>query len=76
MTTTLSAKGQIVIPKKIREVKRLRAGDDFDVSLEEDAIVLRPLRRSKGLIEVLLACPVKGLAVPRRRKDFPRKIEL
>ncbi|HMC27718.1 MAG TPA: AbrB/MazE/SpoVT family DNA-binding domain-containing protein [Verrucomicrobiae bacterium] len=76
MTTTLSAKGQIVIPKKIREVKRLRAGDDFDVSLEEDAIVLRPLRRSKGLIEVLLACPVKGLVVPRRRKDFPRKIEL
>jgi len=76
MTTTLSAKGQVVIPKKIREAKRLRAGDDFDVSLEEDAIVLRPLRRSKGLIEVLLAYPVKGLVIPHRRKDFPRTIEL
>jgi len=76
MTTTLSAKGQIVIPKKIREVKRLRAGDDFDVSIEEDAIVLRPLRRCRGLVEVLLACPVKGLVIPRRRREFPRKIEL
>jgi AbrB family looped-hinge helix DNA binding protein len=60
MTTVLSKKGQVVLPLAIREQLRLAAGEDFEVSIEdEDTIVLRRVSRpaNHGLIEHLLACP-------------------
>lgn len=80
MTTTLQAKGQIVIPKELRERKRLRKGTDFlvieDVSSED--IILRPIGKSSddNLIEVLRACPVKEFEIPRRTRQLPKKVEL
>jgi len=45
MTTTLSAKGQIVIPRDIRLKLGLHSGDDFLVlSSASGEILLRPLR--------------------------------
>ena len=44
--TVLSTKGQIVIPKQIREALHLQAGMRFSVEIEEDRIVLRPLKGS------------------------------
>lgn len=43
--TTISVKGQVVIPKKIRELLGLRSGDKLMVSVEGDAVVLKPLRQ-------------------------------
>jgi len=46
MTTVLSQKGQIVLPAPIREKLHLSAGDDFDVSVEdENTITLRRISR-------------------------------
>ena len=74
--TTLSRKGQILIPKKIRELGGFRAGDSFSVSIEEDAIVLRRDRPCNRLVEVLLACPVKSLVTPRRRMGLARMVDV
>lgn len=45
MTTTLGARGQVVIPVAIRSQKDLRAGDDFAVTVEGNRIVLEKLQR-------------------------------
>lgn len=48
MKTQLSERGQIVIPKKIREAIRAEKGDVFDVELSGDTIILKPVRRFKA----------------------------
>ncbi len=42
-TVVLSTKGQIVLPKPIRERLNLRQGARIQVAVEEDRIVLTPL---------------------------------
>jgi AbrB family looped-hinge helix DNA binding protein len=46
METRLSSKGQIVIPKAIRERLDLQKGTPFRIRVEEGAIVLEPLAAS------------------------------
>lgn len=41
-TTTLTSKGQLVIPKSVREALHLRPGTRFSVALEGDRIILEP----------------------------------
>ncbi len=71
MTTVLSQKGQIVLPGVIREQLRLQAGDDFEVTIEdEDTITLRRITQpaNRGLVDLLLACP-SAFEIPEREKD-------
>jgi antitoxin PrlF len=46
MLTRLSSKGQVVIPKAVREALALRGGVEFDVRLEGNKIILEPLTGS------------------------------
>jgi AbrB family looped-hinge helix DNA binding protein len=58
MTTTLSAKGQIVIPQEVRAKLNLQPGDDFVVLYSSTGeILLRPIRfrRRKSLVKALQA---------------------
>ncbi|NQW99798.1 AbrB/MazE/SpoVT family DNA-binding domain-containing protein [bacterium] len=60
MNTVLSQRGQIVLPGVIREQLHLQAGDDFEVTVEdEDTITLRRVTQppNRGLVDLLLACP-------------------
>lgn len=55
-TSTLSTKGQLVIPKEIRDFLGLEAGDRIDFVVEEDGRVsLRPalvdFRELRGLLD-------------------------
>lgn len=43
--TSLSVKGQVVIPKSLRETLGLRPGDRFIVSREGEAIILKPIKK-------------------------------
>lgn len=42
-TVKLSSKGQIVIPKGIRECRHLSAGTEFSIAFSGDEIRLKPL---------------------------------
>lgn len=42
MTTKLSSKGQVVLPKQVRSRLRLRPGATFDCKVRGDSIVLTP----------------------------------
>jgi AbrB family looped-hinge helix DNA binding protein len=77
MTTVLSQKGQIVLPAAIREQLHLQAGDDFEVTIEdEDTITLRRINQpaNRGLVDLLLACPAP-FEVPAREKDDSKPLE-
>lgn len=67
MKTTVSTKGQIVLPAELRQLDGIEPGQEFEVE-RLDAAEYR-LRRlapapNEGLVESLLACPEKGYFVP------------
>ncbi|MFW5902849.1 MAG: AbrB/MazE/SpoVT family DNA-binding domain-containing protein [archaeon] len=41
ITRKIGARGQITIPKQIREKKNIKKGDEFEVREEEDKLVLK-----------------------------------
>jgi AbrB family looped-hinge helix DNA binding protein len=48
MKTLLSERGQIVIPKKVREIVNVEKGDEFEIEVVGETIVLRPIKRFKA----------------------------
>lgn len=44
MLARLSSKGQLIIPKSVRESLRLAPGTRFHVEIVEEKIVLQPIR--------------------------------
>ena len=44
--TTLSVKGQVVIPKELRETLGLQPGTKLLILLEEDKLILKPVKRN------------------------------
>jgi antitoxin PrlF len=53
MLSTVTSKGQITIPKSMRDTLRIRAKDKVDFTLEEGRIVLKPvttLRELRGVV--------------------------
>jgi AbrB family looped-hinge helix DNA binding protein len=67
MKTTVSSKGQIVLPAEIRQQDRIEAGQEFEIE-RVDRGEYRLKRRSappnEGVVDWLLACPEKGFFVP------------
>ncbi|HEY5909331.1 MAG TPA: AbrB/MazE/SpoVT family DNA-binding domain-containing protein [Verrucomicrobiae bacterium] len=82
MTTNLGQRGQLVIPKAIRDERKLEPGDDFEVIADEDDADLILLRRIRpaanaGLVDHLTACPYRGaLPVPGRRRESMRRLRV
>jgi AbrB family looped-hinge helix DNA binding protein len=73
MTTTLSSKGQVVIPLPVRQRQKLRAGDDlFLFELSNGDIILRRARAPKKSLAWHLR-RLRGLRIPRRR-EFLREV--
>jgi AbrB family looped-hinge helix DNA binding protein len=67
MTTTVSTKGQIVLPAEIRQQDGIEPGQEFEIERigrGEYRLVRRQAQGNKGLVEWLLACPDKDFFVP------------
>jgi AbrB family looped-hinge helix DNA binding protein len=79
VTSSVSTKGQIVIPQEIRERKQIRAGDDLefiDDPDDEQIIILRKIQRrpNRGLVQCLKN--LKGMVLPSRSGRPARRIKL
>jgi len=67
MKTTISSKGQIVLPAALREQDDIEPGEEFIVERidrGEYRLVRRAPKPNEGVLDWLLACPEKGFFVP------------
>jgi AbrB family looped-hinge helix DNA binding protein len=66
MRTTVSSKGQIVLPAEFREQDRIEPGHQFEVErVEAGQYLLKKVPAQGGdILSWLLACPVKGWFKP------------
>ena len=67
MKTTVSCKGQIVLPAELRQLDRVEAGQEFDVERLDRGdyrLVRRTARANTGVVDWLLACPAQGFFIP------------
>jgi AbrB family looped-hinge helix DNA binding protein len=62
--TTVSSKGQIVLPAELRQIDGIEAGQEFEVErLDRGDYRLTRVTTSAGVVDWLFACPVKGYFV-------------
>ena len=72
MKTTVSTKGQIILPAEIRQRDAIESGQVFEVERidrGEYRLKRKERQRNEGLVKLLLACPVKGWFKPLDRKQ-------
>lgn len=74
MKTTISSKGQIVLPADVRRRDDIEAGEEFEIKrVKRGEYRLKLKRRSpppnEGLVDLLLSCPVKGFFTPIKSKS-------
>jgi len=67
MKTTVSSKGQIVLPAEFRQMDSIEPGQEFEVERLDRGdyrLVRRVAPPNEGAIDWLLACPQKNFFVP------------
>ena len=67
MKTTMSSKGQIVLPAALREMDRIEPGEEFlveRIDVGEYRLVRRTPVPNEGVVDWLLDCPEKGWFTP------------
>lgn len=77
MKTVLSSKGRIVLPAALREQDGIQPGQEFEVQrLGRGVYLLKRAKRqpNRGLVHLLLACPVKGWFQPFKPDETTRTI--
>ncbi len=62
MNTKVSTKGQVVLPRAIRERMNLRAGDPLEARIEGERIVLIPKRKRSRKAKIVKD-PLTGLPI-------------
>jgi AbrB family looped-hinge helix DNA binding protein len=79
MRTTVSTKGQIILPAEIRHRDEIEPGQEFEVERidrGEYRLKRKARRRNEGLVKLLLACPVKGWFKPMERTETNKDIKV
>ena len=64
MKTFISRKGRIVIPAEFRKHDNIQPGQAFEIERvnkgEYRLVLSEPPPKNQGMVDTLLACPVKG----------------
>jgi len=70
MLSTVTAKGQVTIPKDVRDALHIKSNDRVDYIIDEGRAILVPV---KGLLEIRGAVPAKkGATIEEERKAARR----
>ena len=67
MKTTVSSKGQIVLPAELRQRDNIEAGQEFEVERIDRGdyrIVRKSVPVNEGVVDWLLDCPEKDYFIP------------
>lgn len=79
MKTTVSTKGQIILPAEIRQADGIEPGQQFEIERidrGEYRLKRQERRRNEGLVTLLLACPVKGWFTPMDRSETTADVKV
>lgn len=79
MITTVSTKGQIILPAEMRRQDGIESGQEFEVErIDRGEYLLRRRERprNEGLVALLLACPVKDWFQPLDRSETTDDIDV
>jgi hypothetical protein len=75
MILTLDAKRRLTLPASLIPVRPDdHSQAEFDP--EEDTVVFRRIPKNADWLNVLKTCPVKMGDLPRRRREFPKRLKL
>ena len=79
MRTTVSTKGQIILPAEFGVRMTLNSGQEFEIErIDRGEYLLKRTTktRNKGLVNLLLSCPVKDWFQPLERTETTDDINL
>jgi AbrB family looped-hinge helix DNA binding protein len=79
MRTTVSTKGQIILPAEIRREDDIKCGQEFQIErIDRGEYLLKRTekRRNQDLVKLLLSCPVKNWFQPLDRTETTDDIKL
>jgi AbrB family looped-hinge helix DNA binding protein len=79
MNTTVSTKGQIILPAEIRRQDDIKPGQRFEIERidrGEYRLVRRARRPNEGLVDLLLACPERGWFRPVDRAETTHDLDV
>jgi AbrB family looped-hinge helix DNA binding protein len=79
MKTTISSKGQIVLPAALRREDGIEAGQEFEIQrVDQGEYLLKRTerRRNEGLVQLLLDCPVKDWFKSVDRKETTEDVSV
>ena len=79
MRTTVSTKGQIILPAEFRREDDIKSGQEFEIErIDRGEYLLKRTTkpRNKGLVKLLLSCPVKDWFQPLERTETTDDIKL
>jgi AbrB family looped-hinge helix DNA binding protein len=79
MRTFVSTNGQIILPAKIRREDDIKSGQEFEIErIDRGKYLLKRKTkpRNKGLVKLLLSCPVKDWFQPLERTETADDIKL
>lgn len=75
MKTTVSSKGQLVLPAEFRQQDGIEAGQEFEIERldrGEYRLVRCTPPPNEGVVDWLLACPDRGFFVPIESESTDR----
>jgi AbrB family looped-hinge helix DNA binding protein len=75
-TTKLSAKGQVVLPKRVREELGWAVGTEFVVERSGSGVLLRPRAKGRGKSVAALAGALRHTGRPVTLQAMARAIEV
>ena len=78
ISTTVSTKGQITLPAEFRRQDDIKSGQEFEIERIKrgEYLLKRTKPRNKGLVNLLLSCPVKDWFQPLERTETTDDIKL
>ncbi len=78
MPTSLSAKGQVTIPKKIREILKIHRGDMVDFILDKGDVKFKVIKkgRAKAIAASLSQYAITGYSNDEIREATKKKVAI
>jgi AbrB family looped-hinge helix DNA binding protein len=72
--STVTSKGQITIPKKIREYLKIESGDKLEFFIEKDGkVTVLPITESVKKLKGMIRKPKRPVSIERMKKAVERE---